>query len=110
MTETRNVPAYGKRISISKDGVELAHAYLYLLKNDLHDQAFGLLEDLHVDENQRNAGLGREVLNAVIECAKAEKCYKLIATSRADGTRDQVHEWYTRLGFKNHGKEFRMDL
>lgn len=110
MVETRDVPAYGKRISISKAGVEVAHAYLYLLKNDLHDQPFGLLEDVHVDENERGSGLGRELLNAVIERAKLEKCYKLVATSRNDGTRTMVHEWYVRLGFKDYGKEFRMDF
>lgn len=108
--ETRDVPGYGIRFSITKEGIEAAHAYLYLLKNDLHDQAFGLLEDLHVDEGQRSGGIGSELLKAVIERAQAEKCYKLIATSRNDGSRTAVHEWYTRLGFQDYGKEFRMDF
>lgn len=108
--QTRDVPGYGKRFSIWKDNVEVAHAYLYLLKNDLHLQPFGLLEDVHVDESQRGAGLGNQLLRAVIDWAQAEKCYKLIATSRDDGTRQSVHHWYVRLGFHEYGKEFRMDL
>ncbi len=108
--ETRDVDGRGVRFSFAKEGREVAHAYLYLLKNDLHDQPFGFLEDVHVDDDQRGSGLGRELLNTVIERAKIEKCYKLIATSRNDGTRTMVHEWYLRLGFTDYGKEFRMNL
>jgi hypothetical protein len=35
-------------------------------------------------------------------------CYMLIATSRH--SRPKVHDLYRRLGFEDHGIEFRMDL
>lgn len=35
-------------------------------------------------------------------------CYKLIATSRT--SRPKVHELYHRLGFTQHGVEFRIDF
>ena len=92
------------------DGVEVARAYLYVLTNDLHDTPFGLLEDVYVESSCRGTGVGRELLANVLERAKSEKCYKLIATSRNDGTRQMVHDWYIRLGFRDYGTEFRMDF
>jgi GNAT superfamily N-acetyltransferase len=52
--------------------------------------------------------LGGELVKAVVAEAKRLGCYKLIGTSRAE--RASVHAWYKNLGFKDYGKEFRMDL
>ncbi len=98
----------GIRLFITRDGKEAARAYLFLMWNSLHDEPFGLLEDVYVDESLRGQKLGTEIVNAVIAEAKARGCYKLIATSRY--TRPRVHDLYIRLGFKDHGKEFRMDF
>jgi len=76
--------------------------------NSLHEAPFGLLEDVYVDESVRGSGLGTEIVNAVVTEAKGRGCYKLVATSRY--ARPKVHELYVRLGFKDHGKEFRIDL
>lgn len=98
----------GTRLSIKNNGKEVARAYLYIIRNDLHKKPFGLLEDVFVDENFRGQGLGTQIINKVIEETKKNKCYKLIATSRH--SRPKVHELYKRLGFKDHGIEFRMDF
>lgn len=98
----------GVRLFIRRDDREVARAYLFLVWNSLHDAPFGLLEDVYVDETSRGRGLGTEIVNAVIKEAKARGCYKLVATSRH--TRPKVHELYLRLGFKDHGKEFRIDI
>ena len=108
--EIHECTAKGFRFSLSKEGKEITHAYLYIFSNDLHDVPFGLLEDVHVEEACRGAGLGRELLREIIARAQAEKCYKLVATSRNDGTRQSVHDWYVRLGFRNYGTEFRVDF
>ena len=101
--------AKGIRFSVEKDGREVGRAYLYLLKNDLHSQPFGLLEDVFVEQDYRGAGVAKELLEAVMAEAM-ESCYKLVATSRDDGTRTSVHEWYIRLGFTKYGTEFRMNF
>ncbi|TMG90309.1 MAG: GNAT family N-acetyltransferase [Betaproteobacteria bacterium] len=98
----------GVRFSIDRDGKEVARAYLFLMWNSLHEAPFGLLEDVYVDEPARGSGLGTEIVNAVVTEAKGRGCYKLVATSRY--ARPKVHELYARLGFKDHGKEFRIDL
>jgi GNAT superfamily N-acetyltransferase len=100
--------AQGIRFSARLDGVEVARAYLYLMRNDLHRKPFGLMEDVFVDESQRGEGLGTKLVNEVISAAKENGCYKLVATSR--DSRPKVHELYRRLGFTDHGREFRIDF
>ncbi|MBI4281741.1 GNAT family N-acetyltransferase [Candidatus Uhrbacteria bacterium] len=87
---------------------EIGRAFLYLIYNDLHTEPYGLLEDVFVDEASRGKGIGNTLVLAVIHEAKKRGCYKLIATSRE--SRHAIHTWYERLGFKNYGLEFRMDL
>ena len=107
---TATVPAQGYRFSERCEGIEIGHAFLYVLKNDLHREPFGLLEDLYVHPLHRGRGIARLLHQAVCEYARECGCYKLIATSRNDGTRKKVHEWYERLGYRAYGTEFRMDL
>ncbi|MCA9360149.1 GNAT family N-acetyltransferase [Candidatus Nomurabacteria bacterium] len=99
----------GIRFSVLRDGKEVGRAYLYMLNNDLHNRPFGLLEDVFVDSSYRGEGIAKELLEAVLKKAE-ENCYKLIATSRNDGTRSTVHEWYIRLGFNDYGTEFRLNF
>lgn len=106
--ESESRHASGTRFSISCDNVELARAYLYVMSNDLHDEPFGLLEDVYVNDNHRGEGLGKALVSEVISEAKKSGCYKLIATSRS--ARLRVHELYENLGFENYGLEFRMNI
>lgn len=90
------------------DNKEIARAHLYIMYNDLHDRPFGFMEDVYVNESLRGQGTGTELVNKIIKLAKENNCYKLIATSRH--SRPKVHELYLRLGFLDHGKEFRIDF
>lgn len=100
--------AHGTRFCVRDGGREVARAHLYLMGNDLHDEPFGLLEDVFVDESQRGKGLGTALIEEVIAAARKAGCYKLIATSRLQRT--EVHQLYERLGFASYGIEFRMNL
>ncbi|NJK46876.1 GNAT family N-acetyltransferase [Candidatus Gracilibacteria bacterium] len=106
--QKKSVVATGIRLSVNKNDVEIARAYLYIMHNDLHDCPFGLLEDVFVEDNYRGQGIGSELLKEVLEVARKQNCYKLIATSRT--SRQKVHELYKRLGFKEYGIEFRIDF
>lgn len=108
--EKTEIVARGIRFSVVKNDMEVGRAYVYILTNDLHVEPFGLLEDVYVHENYRGEGVAHQLLKEVIAAARTEKCYKLLATSRNDGTRDSVHAWYERLGFEKYGTEFRMNL
>lgn len=97
------------RFSVKNDDEkEVGRAFIYLIKNDLNEKPYALLEDVFVDECERGKGKGKELLNEIIKRSKEVGCYKLIATSRF--ARENVHELYKKLGFKEHGKEFRMDF
>ncbi|MDP2855681.1 MAG: GNAT family N-acetyltransferase [bacterium] len=93
---------------IEENGKKIGRASLLLGYNDLHNKPFGLLEDVFVSEEIRGRGLGNALVERVIAEAKRLGCYKLIATSRH--SRQEVHKWYKRLGFLEHGIEFRLDL
>lgn len=96
------------KFEIVGDDKVIGRAYLYLIKNDLHKEPYGYLEDLFVDESYRGSGFGRQLMQTVIEEAKKLGCYKLVGTSR--NSRAEVHGFYKKLGFEEYGKEFRMDL
>lgn len=106
--EKKNISAQGIKLFIEENGKEIARAYLYILKNDLHDQPFGFMEDVFVDESQRGKGLGTEIVKELIDEAKKQVCYKLIANSRHENVK--VHSLYEKLGFLNHGLEMRIDF
>ena len=102
------IPCRQIKFSAQEEGKEIGRAFLVLGRNDLHNQPFGLLEDVYVSEEVRGQGVGGELLQKVIATAKQEGCYKLIGTSRY--SRPEVHEWYKRLGFEDHGREFRLQF
>lgn len=106
-----------KKQKIKADGIkffwednkkEIGRGYLYLIKNELHKNSFGFIEDVFIDEKNRSQGLGKRLVKEMIETAKKKKCYKLILTSRY--SKPKVHELYASLGFKDHGKEFRINF
>ena len=101
------INAQAIKFFIEDDGKEIARAYLYILKNN-HEQPFGFMEDVFVDENFRSQGLGTKLLEELIRKARQNNCYKLIGTSRYE--RPKVHNLYIGLGFKDWGKEFRIDF
>ncbi len=103
----KQIKARGIKFFIEQDGAEVARAYLYIL-NNIHEQPFGFMEDVLVDENYRSQGLGTKLIKELIKTAKQNNCYKLVSTSRHE--RPKVHELYLKLDFKDWGKEFRIDF
>lgn len=110
---------YGIRLSCRKTGGnrktsfaianrEVGRAYLYVLKNDLHQEPFGLIEDVFVNEDYRGKGIMKDLVRRALKIAANHNCYKVIATSRHE--RQKVHEYYKKLGFAEYGIEFRMNL
>jgi len=102
------IPAQGIKLIICENKKEVARAFIYLLKNDQHEKPFALLEDVYVDETKRGKGLGTQIVKEAIKEAKEHDCYKLICTSRYE--KPQVHTLYKKMGFEEHGKEFRIDF
>lgn len=108
ITQTAIDDSRGIRLAAIENGQEVGHMFLYVLHNDSREAPFALLEDVFVKENFRQRGVGGTLVHEAIVLAKLAGCYKIIGTSRY--SRPEVHAWYGRLGFKDYGKEFRIDL
>ena len=100
--------AFAVKITAHDNGKQAGRLYLYILKNDLHREPFGFLEDVFVEEEYRKQGIGSQLVQKAIEEAKVQGCYKLIGNSRTFKT--GVHAFYEKLGIKKWGFEFRLDL
>jgi len=106
--DKKKISCKGLRFSLRSGRKEIGRAYLYFLKNDPHQRHFGFMEDVFVDTSSRGLGSGRMLVEAVIQEARRQGCYKLIANSREG--RPRVHKLYKKLGFTHWGHEFRIDL
>ena len=98
----------GIKFTLEENGQTVGRGFLYLLTNDLHQEPFGFIEDVFVQEAFRSKGYGKTLTSAIVEEAKKQGCYKLICTSRFSNER--AHQFYEKLGFKKHGNEFRIDF
>ena len=101
-------PAESLKLVLAEKGKEIARVWLYFIRNDLHSKPYALIEDLFVQEEYRGKSFGTKMMTAAMEEARRKGCYKILATSRHE--REAVHNLYRKLGFKEYGKEFRMDL
>jgi GNAT superfamily N-acetyltransferase len=99
---------YCIKITAQEQGSIVGRLFLYILKNDLHKEPFGYLEDLFVEESFRKQGLGSQLVQKAIEEAGEQGCYKLIGTSRLEN--EKVHGFYELLGLKKYGFEFRINF
>ena len=111
VVEAQDVAAPGKRFFVRIEGKEVAQAFLYWFYGAKgHVRPYAELKDVWVDEPFRDRGFGSRLLDEIFAKVKELDCYKFTATSRDDGTREEVHKWYRRCGLKDHGIEFRMDF
>lgn len=110
MKLTRSIvkKSYAVKLEMREGKKVIAWAYLYLIFQDRHAEPYGLMENVYVEKEYRNRGLGTQLVKALIAEAKRRKCYKIIGTSKAANT--AAHRFYERFGFKKMGYEFRMDL
>ena len=94
---------------VCKDGrKEVGRTYLYVLRNDLHREPFGFIEDVFVDEGHRGQGIMSKLHELAVAEARRQGCYKIVLSSRSERT--EVHEMYKRLGYAARGIAFRLDL
>ena len=98
--------SHAVKITVENDGDVIGRVKLYVLRNDLHQEPFGFMEDLYVDENHRKRGIGEKLIAAALGEARKNKCYKFIFTC----SHPELYGWYERQGFFKRGVEFRMNL
>lgn len=71
----------------------------------IHDGGLvGHIEDVVVSKEHEGEGIGFKIMQAVLEYAKSQGCYKTILDCD-----DKVKPFYERLGFKRHSNGMRFD-
>jgi GNAT superfamily N-acetyltransferase len=73
-----------------------------------HDRAAGRLMSIVVDERCRGQGIGRRLVEAAVELARAAGCDRLELTSRLE--RADAHAFYEALGFAHMSKKFQRSI
>lgn len=75
---------------------------LYIMPKFIHDcKNVGQIEDIVIDKNLHNEGLGKLLINFLIEIAKQNNCYKVILNSKKKN-----EKFYEKLGFISNQCQF----
>jgi len=90
------------------NGKVIGTASIFFAPSLAHGKNWGLIDNVVVAEEYRRKGIGRKLVEVLVNFAKKKNCYKIILTSRF--SRPEVHQFWQKLGFEKHGYSFRMDL
>lgn len=100
----------GKKIwkLIEKDNIEyfvaldeskiVASAFIAIVPNLTENgRPFGIIENVIVDKNYRSLGLGKSMMNKLIEYGKSQNCQYI--SLQSSNHRVDAHKFYENMGF-----------
>ena len=91
------------------DGEIVGTLVLLIIPNITHQgRPYATVENVVVDESERGAGYGRQLLTYAIDQARAAGCYKLALTSHK--RRTDAHRFYESLGFESTHDAYRIQF
>lgn len=94
---------------VEVDGRIVGTAVLIVIPNLSHQgRPWAVVENVVVDETERGAGHGEQLMRYALEEARQAGCYKLSLTSSKE--RPDAHRFYQRLGFRATHEGFRIGL
>ena len=106
--ESNAIPGYELLVA-EADGTIVGSTVLAILPGMAHGVSpFAVVEYVVVDEKHRGQGIGRILMEYVIDRAKEAGCYKIMLTS--DKRRTEAHEFYRAIGFEASAHGFRLYL
>tara|TARA_R100001163_G_scaffold64213_2_gene57929 strand:- start:3289 stop:3732 length:444 start_codon:yes stop_codon:yes gene_type:complete len=73
------------------------------LKLNKRLSAIGHIEDVVIHKDYRGQGLGKKIIERLIEIAKSKNCYKIILQCS-----DKNTEFYEKCSFKSRGKNMEL--
>lgn len=95
-------------LTIEENGRVLAYVHLFFIPNHRHQRPYVLVEDLYVEEDAQRRGLGTKLVQAIFAEARKHKSRYVRSDSR--DSRPGVHEFWRKMGFKDHGRVFIFEL
>ncbi len=90
------------------DGTVVGLAGLHLVHVMHYAKPLGYITSFVTDQSVRRQGVGRKLLEAATEWARAKGCYRLSLTSAEQ--RSDAHAFYPASGFPMTGRRFSRDL
>jgi len=73
-----------------------------------HNGLIGEIQELVIDPEYRNAGIGKKLIDEVIDSAKKQKVLQIEVTSNL--LRNRAHNFYVKSGFIDSHKKFTYPL
>ncbi|MCX7709152.1 MAG: GNAT family N-acetyltransferase [Clostridia bacterium] len=100
---------YYKLMVAEEEGRIVGTFSLMILDNlGHHGSKLAVVESVVVHSEFRSQGIGKQMMEAAMERAKGEKCYKLMLSSNKKRVR--AHKFYEELGFEQHGISFAIEV
>jgi len=91
------------------DGRIVGTLVLLIIPNLTHKgRPYANVENVIVDDSERGAGRGRQLMEYAIDEAKRAGCYKLALTSHK--SRADAHRFYANLGFISTHEAYRIEF
>lgn len=91
---------------VEVDGIIAGTATLYVLEKLIHSGGkVGIVEDVAVSEYARGLGLGKLLIDTLVEQAENQNCYKVVLSCSEDNV-----PFYEKCDFYRHEITMRKDL
>jgi len=104
-------PNYRLFVAVTRNQPEvILGTFALLIMNNLAHMgsSSAIVEDVVVSKNHQGQGIGQMMMLHAMELARNAQCYKLILSS--NHKRQRAHDFYRKLGFREHGLSFHVDI
>jgi GNAT superfamily N-acetyltransferase len=108
LQQMRSYPDYRLYVALL-DGRIVGTFTLLIAEKILHMGAkAAIVDDVIVDTPCRGRAIGKAMMSAAVDMARARGCYKLALSTNAK--RIEAHRFYESLGFARHGYSYAIEL
>lgn len=96
----KQYPYYKAYVALK--GMEIVGSFSLLICDNLGHGGvrFTVVDNMVVDPNYRDQGIGKKIMMKAMELARQNDCYKMMLYSNE--SRVRAHEFYKKLGFEEH--------